>query len=96
MEMFYQPVRLPGLVVFDPFMGSGTTMGEAQKLGCTVIGGTSIRSRIEAFGRLGPMDRRELLRLFDRLQEGVGKEILSLYRGRDSDGDRATSCTTSG
>ncbi len=38
MELFYQPVRLPGVVVFDPFMGSGTTVGEARKLGCTVIG----------------------------------------------------------
>ncbi len=88
MEMFYQPVRLPGLVVFDPFMGSGTTVGESQKLGCTVVGRdinpVAYRSVRAA---LGPMDRRELLRLFDRLQEGVGKEILSLYRGRDSDGD---------
>jgi hypothetical protein len=38
MELFYEPVRLPGVVVFDPFMGSGTTVGEAHKLGCTVIG----------------------------------------------------------
>jgi len=88
MEMFYQPVRLPGLVVFDPFMGSGTTVGEAQKLGCTVIGRdinpVAYRSVRTA---LGPMDRRELLRLFDRLQEEVGQEILSLYKSRDSSGD---------
>ena len=38
MDLFYEPLRLPGFVVFDPFMGSGTTVGEAQKLGCTVIG----------------------------------------------------------
>ena len=35
---FYRPVRFPGAVVFDPFMGSGTTLGEALKLGCRVVG----------------------------------------------------------
>jgi len=87
MEMFYQPVRLPGLIVFDPFMGSGTTVGEARKLGCTAIGRdinpVAYRSVRTA---LGPMDRRELLRLFDRLQGEVGQEILSLYKSRDSSG----------
>src|SRR5438874_8990598 len=35
---FYQPVDLKGLIVYDPFMGSGTTIGEAHKLGCTALG----------------------------------------------------------
>jgi putative DNA methylase len=89
MEMFYQPVRLPGLVVFDPFMGSGTTVGEAQKLGCTVIGRdinpVAYRSVRAA---LGPMDRRELEQLFGRLQKEVGRAILSLYKSHDSKGNR--------
>jgi putative DNA methylase len=38
LEMFYQPARLPGAVIFDPFMGSGTTVGEALKLGARAIG----------------------------------------------------------
>ena len=37
-EALYQPIRLNGKVVFDPFMGSGTTLGEALKLGARVIG----------------------------------------------------------
>ena len=39
---FYRPVRFPGVVVFDPFMGSGTTLGEALKLGCRAVAETSI------------------------------------------------------
>lgn len=35
---FHRPVRFPGTVVFDPFMGSGTTVGEALKLGCRAVG----------------------------------------------------------
>jgi len=38
LDLFYSPVRLPGAVIFDPFMGSGTTIGEALKLGTRAIG----------------------------------------------------------
>src|SRR5213593_4187734 len=38
LEMFYQPARLAGAVIFDPFMGSGTSVGEALKLGARAIG----------------------------------------------------------
>ena len=37
-DLLYAPFRFPGITVFDPFMGSGTTIGEAHKLGCKVIG----------------------------------------------------------
>ena len=38
LELFYSPVRIPDTVVFDPFMGSGTTLGETLKLGGKAIG----------------------------------------------------------
>src|SRR3989442_8419808 len=34
-EAFYRQHDFAGLTVFDPFMGSGTTIGEAHKLGFT-------------------------------------------------------------
>ncbi len=37
-QLFHQRVPLPHLVVFDPLIGSGTTVGEAFKLGCRPIG----------------------------------------------------------
>ena len=37
-DLFYKPVRINDAVVFDPFMGSGTTIGEALKLGVRGIG----------------------------------------------------------
>ena len=36
--LFYSSVRFPDAVVFDPFMGSGTTVGETLKLGARAIG----------------------------------------------------------
>lgn len=82
-----EPVCLPGVVVFDPFMGSGTIVGEAQKLGCTVIG-RDINPVAYCAVRvaLGPVDRCELHEHFRKLESGVGREIKRLYRSRDSDG----------
>jgi putative DNA methylase len=86
-DLFYEPVRLPGVVVFDPFMGSGTIVGEAQKLGCTVIGRDINPVAYRAVRvALGPVDRREVHEHFLKLEAGVGKEIKKLYSSIDSDG----------
>jgi len=37
-EQFYNGTHLKGKIVFDPFMGGGTTIIEALRLGCKVIG----------------------------------------------------------
>jgi putative DNA methylase len=37
-DAFYHRHRLRGKIVLDPFMGSGTTLGEALKLGANVVG----------------------------------------------------------
>ena len=48
-QLFYSRVEFPDVVVFDPFMGSGTTIGEAVKLGCNVgiAGGVSVFTVID-------------------------------------------------
>ena len=90
MELFYQPVRLPGLVVFDPFMGSGTIVGEAHKLGCTAIGRdiNPVAHRAVRVA-LGPVDRAQVEQAFCQLEGAVGAELRRLYRCRDSDGREA-------
>src|SRR2546426_7673708 len=37
-EAFYRNHYFSGMSVFDPFMGSGTTLGEAHKLGFAALG----------------------------------------------------------
>jgi putative DNA methylase len=87
MDLFYQSVRLPGVVIYDPFMGSGTTAGEAHKLGCTVIARdinpVAYRAACTA---LGPMNRRELILLFQQLCKSASEDLRSLYKGTDSIG----------
>jgi putative DNA methylase len=88
LDDFYRPIRLGGLVVFDPFMGSGTTVGEAHKLGCTVVGRDinpvayrSVRTV------LSDVDRRVVESHFRTLAETIGRELAALHRSIDSDGE---------
>ena len=88
MDAFYSKIRFPDLVVFDPFMGSGTTVGEAHKLGATAVGRDINPVACAAVrGALGPLDRRDLLDAYAKLDASVGEELRALYRSIDSDGD---------
>ena len=84
---FYQKHDFSGLRVFDPFMGSGTTIGEAHKLGFTVLG-RDINQVAENSVRvaLGPLNRKRIEQAFRVLSHGVGETIRGLYRSQDSAG----------
>jgi adenine-specific DNA methylase len=77
---YYEGVRLPGRIVLDPFMGGGTTIHEALRLGCNVIGVDynpvawwSVRSSITL------PDLASLEEGFLRLKERVSDQVLSHY-----------------
>jgi putative DNA methylase len=90
MDGFYAPIRLPGVVVFDPFMGSGTTVVEAHKLGCTAIGRDLNPVPVRALrAALGPTTERDVRAAFQRLDAAVGARLRALYRARDSRGREA-------
>ncbi|MGH7139713.1 MAG: DNA methyltransferase, partial [Pirellulales bacterium] len=84
---FHCTHHFAGRTVFDPFMGSGTTIGEAHKLGLTALGRDINPVAVEAVRTaLGPLDRKRLTATFEELSEGVGAEIRRLYRSLDSRG----------
>lgn len=87
MSLLYEPLDLKGLVVFDPFMGSGTTIGEAHKLGCTLIGRdiNPVAFRLAKIA-LSQISRQKLLDQFNLLRDDVAKELLALYQSVDSNG----------
>ena len=87
MRLMYQPVDLNGLVVFDPFMGSGTTVGEAYKLGCTAIGRdiNPVAYRL-AKTALSRISRQRLLQLFGQLQDEIAPVLRQLYISVDRSG----------
>jgi putative DNA methylase len=84
---FYKSHCFPDVTVFDPFMGSGTTIGEAHKLGFTALGRDINPVAVESVRTaLGPMDQHRLEAAFDELSRGIGKPIRALYRSSDSQG----------
>jgi len=81
-EMFYQPLRLTGAVIFDPFMGSGTTIGEAFKLGARPIGrDINPVSHFIVKNALGLHSRKKVIDTFRAIERDVAPAIRRLYQG---------------
>ncbi|RIK00025.1 MAG: hypothetical protein DCC46_06880 [Armatimonadetes bacterium] len=83
---FYKRHDLAGKVILDPFMGSGTTLGEALKLGAKAIGcDINPVSSFLVRQALTPVSEAELRAAFKKLEETVAPEIQSYYQTRDPD-----------
>lgn len=86
-DEFYRTHDFSGVSVFDPFMGSGTTVGEAHKLGCTALGRDINPVACESVRvALGSLDVTRLENAFLHLSKTVGQRIKALYLCDDSDG----------
>jgi adenine-specific DNA methylase len=92
-ETFWQGyekgVDLSGLTVFDPFVGGGTSVIEAQRLGANTLGIdidavacaiTSFESRAHTIEDLNPS--------LDDLKRSVGTRLARYYETRDATGQR--------
>ncbi len=84
---FYRRHDFGGKIVLDPFLGSGTTVGEAHKLGFTAVGCDINPVAVEAARvALGSLERSSIIKAFRRLEEDVGERIRALYRAKDTGG----------
>jgi adenine-specific DNA methylase len=83
---FYGKTRLNG-VVFDPFMGSGTTIGEALKLGLRAVG-RDINSVAYSTVRaaLNSYSRPEIEAEFAAIERDVAAPIKGYYQSRTANG----------
>src|SRR6059036_2989968 len=89
-EVFYDAHDFSDITVFDPFMGSGTTVGEAHKLGCNALGRDINPVAAEAVRvALGPLDRNLIDRSFAHLAGTVAERIRQLYQTVDRAGNEA-------
>jgi putative DNA methylase len=84
---FYRPHHFAGKIVFDPFMGSGTTVGEAHKLGYTALG-RDINPVAANAARvaMGSLDKAAITRAFDEVKGQAADRIMALYKGKDTSG----------
>ncbi len=86
-QAFYQKRDVSAISVFDPFMGSGTTVGEAHKLGCSALGRDINPVACEGVRvAFGPLERRRLQAAYAQLSTTVGARIRDLYRVQDGSG----------
>lgn len=92
---FYRTHDFQQYTILDPFMGSGTTVGEALKLGANVIGcdinpistfmvsqeftRVPIASLCEEYERLESAVSEEILQYYRTINPDTGNEIPSLY-----------------
>jgi putative DNA methylase len=89
-EEFYNNHEFGSVVVWDPFMGSGTTIGEANKLGMIALG-RDINPVAKESVRvaLGPISMEALTGAFRELEQSVGVELRQLCATVDSRGEAA-------
>lgn len=81
---FYRQHSFTGKVVLDPFMGSGTTLGEALKLGAKVVGcDINPVSSFLVRQALTPVPEDQLRAAFAALEEEVAPQIRRYFQTRD-------------
>ena len=80
LDLFYAKTRIPGAVVFDPFMGSGTTIVETLKVGARAIG-RDINPVAWSLVRnaLRRHDRAAILRSFQAIERDVAPILRRYY-----------------
>ncbi|WP_079070525.1 DUF1156 domain-containing protein [Streptomyces sp. IMTB 1903] len=72
--------HLAGLTVYDPFMGGGSTLVEAQRLGASVMGSDVDPMSVRIVqSELTPVNGRQLRAYGDQLLQHLRKELSWLY-----------------
>ena len=91
-DSFYGRTRFPGTIVFDPFMGSGTTLGEALKLGCRVIGrDINPVAYFVVKNALARHSRDRIIAEFKDIERDVSARIQHYYEARLPTGEKVQS-----
>jgi adenine-specific DNA methylase len=89
-DLFYKPVKFPEFTIFDPFMGSGTTIGEAVKLGCRAIGRDINPVPVGMVTvALQTYSRQEVIEAFTTLRDAISERLLSFYKTNLTTGETA-------
>lgn len=90
LDLFYARARIPEAVVFDPFMGSGTTVIEALKLGARAVGrDINPVAFFQVHNALAKHDRTTVLATFEAIERDVAPRLRRLYQADLGNGRKA-------
>ena len=90
-DRFYKKNTFENTVVFDPFMGSGVTVGEAVKLGCKAVGrDVNPVAYLACRAALSQYSDAEVLSTYRRLERALAPRLLSYFQTRTRTGQTAT------
>jgi adenine-specific DNA methylase len=88
-DLFYRPVRVSDAVVFDPFMGSGTTVTEAVKLGARAIGrDINPVAYFRVRNALAVHDRAAVFETFRAIERDIAGTLRGFYEAELPSGGR--------
>jgi adenine-specific DNA methylase len=80
---YYDGFQLNKRIIWDPFMGGGTTLVEGLRLGCRVIGcDINPVAWFVTKKEIDPFDSEIADKYFKQLEQAVGREIRELYQTR--------------
>ncbi len=90
-KCFYGKNDFSETVIFDPFMGSGVTIGEAIKLGCTTLGqDINPVSYLACRVTFTKYDPSAVVATYQLLEHTVAPKLLNYFETRTEEGSRAT------
>ncbi|MCY3708745.1 MAG: hypothetical protein OXG26_07595 [Caldilineaceae bacterium] len=88
---FYSSNDFKGTTIFDPFMGSGVTVGEAVKVGCRAIGrDINPVAYLSCQASMSRYSQDEVLSTYQKLKGEVAPTLLSYFATRTREGAEAT------
>ena len=88
---FYGKNDMAGTVVFDPFMGSGVTVGEAIKLGCTAVGqDINPVAYLACRAAFSEYNSTDVLETYQDLERTISPNLLSYFEAQTDGGEQAT------
>jgi adenine-specific DNA methylase len=82
-EHFYNPSgnKGKGITILDPFMGGGTTILEALRFGCNVIGNDlQPLSYFVTKALIEPLDEKAVNAQLKKMEKSIGNRIKTLYK----------------
>jgi putative DNA methylase len=89
-DRFYGRNTFDNMALFDPFMGSGVTVGEALKLGCRAVGRdinpVAYLACRAAFSRYS---HANVLRVYQNMEKTLAPKLLSYFNTKTSSGEDA-------